>query len=64
MNANDKFEFFSVATANPMNKYMQPKPNTNSTGKNGYPDVAKSSGIEVRGGKAQTKGKMARGPMG
>lgn len=23
----------------------------------------KTSGIEVRGGKAQTKGKMARGPM-
>jgi hypothetical protein len=64
MNPNDKFEFFSVDTANPMNKYTQPKPNTSSTGKNGYPDVAKSSGIEVRGGKAQTKGKMARGPMG
>jgi hypothetical protein len=24
----------------------------------------KTSGIQVRGGKAQTKGKMARGPMG
>jgi hypothetical protein len=23
----------------------------------------KTSGIQVRGGKAQTKGKMARGPM-
>lgn len=28
-----------------------------------YPPV-KTSGIKVRGGKAQTKGKMARGPMG
>ena len=27
------------------------------------PEV-KTSGIKVRGGKAQTKGKMARGPMG
>lgn len=27
-----------------------------------YPPV-KTSGIVVRGGKAQTKGKMARGPM-
>ena len=27
-----------------------------------YPAV-KTSGIQVRGGKAQTKGKMARGPM-
>ncbi len=25
---------------------------------------AKTSGIVVRGGKAQTKGRMARGPMG
>lgn len=28
----------------------------------GYPEP-KTSGIKVRGGKAQTKGKMARGPM-
>jgi hypothetical protein len=27
------------------------------------PDPVKTSGIQVRGGKAQTKGKMARGPM-
>jgi hypothetical protein len=27
-----------------------------------YPEP-KTSGIKVRGGKAQTKGKMARGPM-
>ena len=27
-----------------------------------YP-APKTSGIQVRGGKAQTKGKMARGPM-
>jgi glucosamine 6-phosphate synthetase-like amidotransferase/phosphosugar isomerase protein len=26
-------------------------------------DEVKTSGIQVRGGKAQTKGKMARGPM-
>lgn len=28
------------------------------------PEGVKTSGIVVRGGKAQTKGKMARGPMG
>jgi|APGre2960657404_1045060.scaffolds.fasta_scaffold153712_2 hypothetical protein len=28
------------------------------------PNPTKTSGIKVRGGKAQTKGKMARGPMG
>jgi hypothetical protein len=33
-----------------------------STGDPGRNDV-KTSGIQVRGGKAQTKGKMARGPM-
>jgi len=30
--------------------------------KGNYPET-KTSGIKVRGGKAQTKGKMARGPM-
>lgn len=36
-----------------------PVPNTA-----GYPQTgAKTSGVQVRGGKAQTKGKLARGPM-
>jgi len=44
--------------------YKQPQSNTNPLPKGaGYPDTAKTSGIMVRGGKAQTKGKMARGPM-
>jgi hypothetical protein len=30
---------------------------------NSTPDPVKTSGIQVRGGKAQTKGKMARGPL-
>ena len=63
MDKNDQWKFFSVDIADPINKYTQPRQNTNSTGKNGYPDEAKTSGIQVRGGKAQTKGKMARGPM-
>jgi hypothetical protein len=64
MNPNDKFEFFSVDTKDPINKYTQPHPNTNVLPEGaGYPDEAKTSGIQVRGGKAQTKGKMARGPM-
>lgn len=33
-----------------------------SVSKGNYPET-KTSGIKVRGGKAQTKGKMARGPM-
>lgn len=31
---------------------------------NGYPDKAKTTGIETRGNGAATKGKTARGPMG
>jgi|APCry1669188910_1035180.scaffolds.fasta_scaffold450159_2 hypothetical protein len=66
MNPNDKFEFFPVDTKDPTNKYTQPRPNTNPLPKgSGYPQTdIKTSGIQVRGGKAQTKGKMARGPMG
>jgi hypothetical protein len=33
-----------------------------TTSKGNYAPT-KTSGIQVRGGKAQTKGKMARGPM-
>lgn len=79
MNSNDKFDFFSASTADPIGKYSQPKANTNpqfsreectvdkmavSMG-NITKKVATSerAGIQVRGGKAQTKGKMARGPM-
>lgn len=35
---------------------------TGTTSKGNYKPT-KTSGIQVRGGKAQTKGKMARGPM-
>ena len=45
-------------------KYKSPQPNPNPLPPGaGYPDEAKTSGIQVRGGKAQTKGRMARGPM-
>lgn len=79
MNANDTFEYFPASTANPIGKYKQPKPNTsplhsreergvdkqaisvgNLSKKVSMPEPA---GVQVRGGKAQTKGKMARGPM-
>ena len=48
-------------------KYKQPQPVKvpAGSGGGGYPQTdIKTSGIQVRGGKAQTKGKMARGPMG
>lgn len=79
MNANDKFEFFPATTGNPIGKYKQPKPNTNPaysreectadklaisvgcvTKKVSHPE---NKAVQVRGGKAQTKGKTARGPM-
>ena len=79
MNANDKFEFFPATTGNPIGKYKQPKPNTNpaySREECTLDKKAVSVGnivkkvsytenkpVQVRGGKAQTKGKMARGPM-
>lgn len=64
MNPNDKFEYFSADTPDPINKYTQPKPNTNSTGKNGYPETdVKTTGIQQRGAGAASKGKTARGPM-
>lgn len=65
MNPNDKFDFFPVETKDPINKYKQPRPNTNVLPEgSGYPEKdVKTSGIQVRGGKAQTKGRMARGPM-
>ena len=79
MNSNDKFDFFSASTGNPIGKYAQPKANTNP--QHSYPEctvdkkavsignitkkvaMPERAGIQVRGGKAQTKGKMARGPM-
>jgi hypothetical protein len=44
-------------------KYMsEMNISTGTTSKGNYTPT-KTSGIQVRGGKAQTKGKMARGPM-
>jgi len=61
--SNDKFEFFNW-NENPIGKYKQPKPNTNDTGDNGYPQTdVKTTGVETRGNGAATKGTKAYGPM-
>jgi hypothetical protein len=62
---SDTFKYFPADTANPIGKYTQPRVNTKPLPEGaGYPQTGmKTSGIQVRGGKAQTKGKMARGPM-
>ena len=45
-------------------QYKQPKPNTQPTGKNGYPEKnVKTSGIKTRGNGAAQRGVTARGPM-
>lgn len=80
MNANDKFDFFPGSTANPIGKYTQPKSYEAAPLANQECDVSRlriSAGnvskrvdnkaatpVKVRGGKAQTKGMYARGPMG
>lgn len=64
MDQKPEFEFFGWGDKDPTNKYIQPKPNTHDTGSNGYPEKdVKTSGIEMRGYGAATKGKMCRGPM-
>jgi len=61
--SNDKFEFFSWSDQ-PIGKYKQPKPNTEGTGENGYPQTdVKTAGVETRGNGAATKGTKAYGPM-
>lgn len=62
----DKFKYLSVDLKNPTEKYVQPKVYTNpaATGGGAYPQTdIKTSGIQMRGFGAATKGKMSRGPM-
>jgi hypothetical protein len=62
-----EFKFFGWDSKNPTNKYTQPKANTHKPGNQedtGYPQTdVKSTGIEIRGCGAATKGRKARGPM-
>lgn len=61
------FKFFGWDTNNPINKYTQPKPNTDKPGNQqdtGYPQTGiKETGIVMRGHGAATKGIKCRGPM-
>lgn len=59
------FEYFGWGEKDPRFKYHQPKPNTAPHGE-GAGDggaSAKTSGIEMRGYGAATKGRKCRGPM-
>lgn len=55
----EEFKFFDWSV-DPLNKYTQPKPNTHSTGQNGYPETNLNKGVtkmDMRGAGAATKGK-------
>lgn len=52
----------SMSTENGKDYMNEMVVSVGTTSKGNYAPT-KTSGIEVRGGKAQTKGKMARGPM-
>lgn len=58
------FSYFSGDTANPTEKYTQPKEYKVDISQSGYPATGvKTDGIEKRGVGAATKGTKARGPM-
>lgn len=63
--ANDKWNFLPAETKDPCNKYVQPKPYTDTMGENGYPNGIPNTQTQMtRGGKAQTKGRGHTTKMG
>lgn len=63
--ANDKFHFFSSETADPINKYTQPKPYTDTLGMNGYPNnIPNTQTLRTRGTKNTTRGNSSSTKMG
>ena len=63
--ANDKFQFFSADTKDPINKYTQPRPYTDTMGENGYPNnVANTQTMRTRGTKNTTRGNSNSLKMG
>jgi hypothetical protein len=56
---SEEFRFFDWGV-DPIGKYTQPKPSSESTGQNGYPEKDVDKGItkmDMRGAGAATKGK-------
>lgn len=63
--ANDKFEWFSAETSDPINKYKQPREYKDTMGENGYPDnVGNTQTLRTRGTKHTTRGNSSSTKMG
>jgi hypothetical protein len=63
--ANDKFNYFPAETADPIGKYTQPRPYTDTLGENGYPnDIPNTQTQRTRGTKNTTRGNSHSKKMG
>ena len=63
--ANDKWNFLPADTKDPCNKYVQPKPYTDTMGENGYPNnVPNTQTMRTRGTKNTTRGNSNSTKMG
>lgn len=63
--ANDKFSYFPAETSDPIGKYTQPKPYTDTMGNNGYPnDIPNTQTMRTRGTKNTTRGNSNSKKMG
>jgi hypothetical protein len=63
--ANDKFQFFSPDTKDPIGKYTQPRPYTDKMGENGYPNnIQNTQTLRTRGTKHTTRGNSSSVKMG
>jgi len=63
--ANDKFNYFPAETADPVGKYTQPKPYTDTMVENGYPNaIPNTQTMRTRGTKNTTRGNSNSTKMG
>ena len=63
--ANDKWNFLPADTKDPCNKYVQPKPYTDTMGENGYPNaIPNTQTMRTRGTKNTTRGNSNSTKMG
>ena len=63
--ANDKCHFFPADTKDPIGKYTQPRPYTDTMGDNGYPNnIPNTQTLRTRGTKNTTRGNSSSTKMG
>jgi len=64
-NANDKFDYFPAETADPTNKYKQPRPYTAPTPNTGYPaEMPRTQTVPFRGAGAAIRGNKSSNKLG